>query len=128
MTSSFAASIYQAPSDDAVAYLPPSAALEFRKGQIIYGQDRPSTSIYRVDSGKVKLSRIAENSSEILLEIVLPGELFGESAFLNGPRRAEQATALESATLIAWPVSVMEHLVTKQPRLAVSLLRISAQR
>jgi len=102
--------------------------MEYCKGQIIYGPDRPSANIYLIAAGKVKLSRIAEGGSDILLEIILPDELFGESAFVNGPRRAEQATAMENVKLMTWPISAMEDLVTKRPRLAVALLQISAQR
>jgi len=42
--------------------------------------------------------------------------------------RTEQATAFEDAQLMVWPISAVEGLVTKRPRLAVSLLQISAQR
>lgn len=51
-----------------------------------------------------------------------------ESAFVNAHRRTEQATALVSAQLMVWLISAVEDLVTKRPRLAVSLSQISAQR
>jgi CRP/FNR family transcriptional regulator len=114
--------------EDVLAHLPISATVEYRKGQVIYGPDQPSTNIYLIAAGKVKLSQIAEDGSEILLDILLPDELFGESAFANGARGGEQATALENAKLMIWSVSAMEDLVTNRPRLAVSLLQISAQR
>jgi CRP/FNR family transcriptional regulator len=128
MASSFAASAYFAPFEDVLAHLPTSAAQAYRKGQIIYGPDQPSANICLIVAGKVKLSQIAEDGSEILLDIILPNELFGESAFVSGLRLAEQATALESAELMIWPISTMETLVTKRPRLAVALLQISARR
>ena len=127
MASSFA-SPYPAQFDDVLAHLPNSATTEYRKGQIVYGPDQPSTNIFLLAAGKVKLSQIAEDGREILLEILRPDELFGESAFVNGHRCTEQATALESAQVMVWPISAVEDLVTKRPRLAVSLLQISAQR
>jgi CRP-like cAMP-binding protein len=128
MASSFVPSAYGAPVQDVLAQLPISTCMEYRKGQIIYGPDQPSTSIYLVTVGKVRLSQLAEDGSEILLEIIVPDELFGESAFVNGARRAEQAAAVENAKLMIWPISAMEDLMTKRPGLAVSLLQISAQR
>ena len=68
------------------------------------------------------------DGSKALLEIVRPDELFGESGFLNPMDRRELATALEDARLMIWPISAVEDLVMKRPRLAVSLLQISAQR
>jgi CRP-like cAMP-binding protein len=128
MASSFAAPAYRAPFEDVLDHLPVTATVSYPKGEVIYGPDQPSTNIFLIAAGKVKLSQIAEDGREILLEIIRPDELFGESAFVNGHRHSEQATALESAQLMMWPVSAVEDLVTKRPRLAVSLLQISAQR
>jgi CRP/FNR family transcriptional regulator len=114
--------------EDVLAHLPISSTTEYSQGQTIYGPDHVSKSIYLVVSGKVLISQIAAEGSEVLLEIVRPDELFGESAFLDVPQRPEQAAALERATLMTWAISDMEELVMKRPRLAVALLQVLAQR
>jgi CRP/FNR family transcriptional regulator, cyclic AMP receptor protein len=114
--------------EDVLEHLPVSSTTEYRKGEMIYGPNNLSSSLYLVITGKVGISRIAEDRSEVLLEIVRPDELFGESAFLDVPHRSERATAIEKVTLMAWAISDMEDLVTKRPRLAVALLQILAQR
>jgi len=114
-------------TEDALAHLPVSRTTDFGKGQTIYGPDRPSKSIYLVVTGKVGISQIAEDGSEVLLDIVRPDELFGESAFLDVPP-SERATAIENARVMTWAVSDMEDLVMKRPRLAVALLQILAHR
>jgi CRP/FNR family transcriptional regulator len=128
MASSSTPSAFHAPLEDVLAHLPVSSTINYRKGQVIYGPDHPSKSIYLVAAGKVGLSQIAEDGREILLEIVRTDELFGESAFLNDSRRSEQATAIEDVMLMTWTASHIEDLVTKRPRLAVALLQILAQR
>src|ERR1017187_9575473 len=105
-------------TEDVLAHLPVSSTTEYGKGQAIYGPDNLSDSIYPVVTGKVGISQIAEDGSEVLLEIVRPEELFGESAFLAAPRRSERATAIEKAKLMTWAISDMEELVTRRPRLA----------
>src|ERR1035438_5012314 len=95
---------------------------------MIYGMGNLSTSIYLVRSGKVGVSYMAEDGTEVLLEIVRPDELFGESAFLNISPRSERAKAIETAQLMTWAIADIEDLVTKRPRLAVALLQILAQR
>ena len=52
MASSFAASAYRVPFEDVLAYLPFSATVEYPKGQIIYGPDQPSASIYLIAAGR----------------------------------------------------------------------------
>jgi CRP/FNR family transcriptional regulator len=84
--------------------------------------------MYLVVTGTVGISQIAEDGRELLLELVRPDELFGESAFLDAPRRSEQAIAIERVELMTWPISDMESLVRKRPPLAVALLQFLAQR
>lgn len=114
--------------EDVLAHLPLASTTEYNQGQMIYGPDHLSKSLYLVISGKVLISQVAEGGSEVLLEIVRPDELFGESAFLDIPHRAEQATTLEKATVMTWAISDMEALVVKRPRLAIALLQVVAQR
>lgn len=128
MTASTTSSELQTGLEDVLAHLPVSSTTEYRKGQMIYGPGRVSKSIYLVITGKVGISQIAEDRSEVLLEIVRPDELFGESAFLDVTRRSERATAIEEATLMTWPISEIEDLVMKRPRLALALLQTLVQR
>jgi CRP/FNR family cyclic AMP-dependent transcriptional regulator len=114
--------------EDVLAYLPISSTKEYAKGQVIYSPEDPSQSIYLVVMGKVEISQIAGKGKEVLLEIVRPAELFGESAFLYVPCRKEQATALEKTHVMTWAISDVEDLVMKRPRLAVALLQVLAQR
>jgi CRP/FNR family transcriptional regulator len=114
--------------EDPLAHLPVSATTEYRKGQIIFGPAALSKSIYLVITGKVGISQIAENGTEVLLEIVRPDELFGESAFIGIPQPPQRATAIEKVSVMAWDISDIEDLVMKRPRLAVALLQILVQR
>jgi len=116
------------PLEDPLAHLPCSSIVEYRKGQLIYNQDQPSTSIYLVIDGKVKVSRLADDGHQVVVDIYQPDEFFGESAFLNLSHRSEQATALENTKLMAWSTSEIDDIIMRRPRLAVALLQILAQR
>jgi CRP-like cAMP-binding protein len=114
--------------EDPLAHLPCSSIVEYRKGQTIYSQDQPSTSIYLVIDGKVKVSRLADDGHQVVVDIYQPDEFFGESAFLALSQRAEQATALETCKLMTWTATDIEDIVMKRPRLAVALMQILVQR
>jgi CRP/FNR family transcriptional regulator len=114
--------------EDPLAHLPCSSILEYKKGQSIYSDDQPSTSIYLVIEGKVKVSRLAGDGRQVILDIYQTDEFFGEPALLRLPERAEQATAMESSRLMSWSTAEIEDIVSKRPRLAVALLQIMAQR
>jgi CRP-like cAMP-binding protein len=114
--------------EDVLSQLPVSATTWYGKGQMVYGPEDLSKSLYLVVEGNVGISQIAEDGKEVLLEIVRRDELFGESAFLRAPSRAEQAKVIAEARLMAWAVSDVEEMVKKRPPLAVALLQMLAQR
>jgi len=58
--------------EDPLAHLPCSSIVEYRKGQMIYNQDQPSTSIYLVIDGKVKISRLADDGHQVVVDIYQP--------------------------------------------------------
>jgi CRP/FNR family transcriptional regulator len=116
------------PVEELLAHLPVSHITEYGKGHLIYGRNTVAKCIYLLVAGKVVISQIAPDRSEVLLEVVRPAELFGESGILDVPRRSERATAIEKASVMAWPISDMGGLVMKQPRLAVVLLQTLARR
>ena len=112
----------------ALAHLPVSSITEYTKGQTIYGLDTRLRSVYLVLTGKVAISQITDDGGEVLLDIARPDELFGESAFVDTFRRAEQAKAIEKTKVMIWTITDMEDLVMNDARLAVALLQILAQR
>jgi CRP/FNR family cyclic AMP-dependent transcriptional regulator len=114
--------------EDPLAHLPCSSIVEYRKGQMIYNQDQPSTNIYLIIEGRIKVSRVADDGHQVVVDIYQPDEFFGESALLNLPHRSEQATALENTKVMTWTTGEIEDIITKRPRLAVALLQILVQR
>ena len=114
--------------EDPLAHLPCSSIVEYRKGQTIYNHDQPSTGLYLVMDGKVKISRMAEGGRQVVMDIYQRDEFFGESALLNVPHCAEQATALEGTKVMMWTASAIDEIVKRRPRLAVALVQILVQR
>src|ERR1700720_4909682 len=92
----------QKPLEDPLAHLPCSTIVEYRKGQVIYNQDQPSTSIYLVIDGKVKVCRMADDGRQVVVDIYQTDEFFGESAFLGTGQRTELSIALENTKLMTW--------------------------
>jgi CRP/FNR family transcriptional regulator len=94
--------------EDPLAYLPCSSIVEYGRGEVIYTQDQASTTIFLVIQGKVKVSRLAADGRQVVVDIYQADEFFGESAFLDLPHRAEQASALEDTRLMGWGASEIE--------------------
>ena len=114
--------------EDPLAYLPCSRIVEYKKGQIIYDQNRPSTSIYLIIDGKVKVCRVSDEGHEVLIDLYHRDEFFGESALLGLSRCSDQATALENTNVMTWSTDQIEELVVKRSKLAIALLQVFVER
>ncbi len=115
--------------EDPLAYLPCSMIYAYPKGQTIYDQNLLSTNLYLVIDGKVKVGHLAENGGQIVVDIYVPDEFFGESSLLRSSHgRREIAVAMEPTTVMAWTNAAIEDLVADRPKLALALIQLFAQR
>ena len=128
VTSPTTLAVPQKPLEDPLAHLPCSSILEYRKGQVIYSPDQPSSNLYLVIDGKVKVCRMAEDGRQVVVDIYQTDEFFGEAAFLSSAAREEQAIALDNTQAMTWSPAEIEDLVMRRPRLAIALLQILVQR
>jgi CRP/FNR family cyclic AMP-dependent transcriptional regulator len=115
-------------SEDPLAYLPCSQILEYRRGEVIYNRDEPSTSIYLVIDGAVKISFAAEDGHRALIDIYHVDEFFGEFALVSSLHRSDEAMAIENTKLMFWTAAEIEDIVIKRPQIGVALLQILVQR
>ena len=114
--------------DDPLDYLPHSKIIPYQKGQLIYQQNEPSANLYLIVEGMVKVSVIADNGHQIILDIYKQDEFFGESAFVNLGHRGDQAMAMQNTRLMTWTIDVIEDVIMRRPRLAVAFQQVLAQR
>lgn len=118
----------QSRLEDPLAHLPRSNVVGRKKGQYIYRQDEPSTCIYLVIEGLVKVARLAPDGRSTIVDIYLADDFFGECALLGLAGMPEQATALEDTKLMAWTAADIGNIVQSRPQLATALLQIVVQR
>ena len=128
MATSFTLAKPQTHLEDPLVYLSSSRILEYRKGQVIYNQDQPSTNICLVIDGKVKVCRMADDGRPVIVDIYQHEDFFGESAFLNSSTRGEQAVALENTKVMTWTMAEIEEIVMRRPRLGVALVQMLVRR
>jgi CRP/FNR family cyclic AMP-dependent transcriptional regulator len=114
--------------EDPLAHLPCSTILEYKKGQIVYDQTQPSSSVFLLISGKVKVCRVVDDGREVVIDIYHADEFFGESAFLGEGNRAELAVALEPARVMTWTTSEIEEISMKRPKLAIAMMQLLVER
>jgi CRP-like cAMP-binding protein len=96
--------------------LPPGQEQMWPRGDVIYRQDARAEFIFRIRSGRVKLSRICQDGRETVLEILKPGDILGEMAILDPAARPVQAQAMDLVTTEVWPVEMWRQKMAADPR------------
>ncbi len=98
------------------------------KGGFIFFPGDPSDSVYFLASGRVKISRLSSDGKEFVLDLVEPGEIFGETGALDGEPREAIANLLEPSTLLSVPAPEFRRLLRASPALLMRLAESLAHR
>ncbi len=94
-------------------------------GQPIYYRGTPGVALYLVEQGQVAL-RVPELEQPVA--VVGPGEVFGESALLDGEPHSVDTVALSEVAAWTLTRSDFEKLVLRYPSLALNLSRMLSHR
>jgi CRP/FNR family transcriptional regulator, cyclic AMP receptor protein len=105
----------------------PASILEYKTGQRIYQRGQTPADLYLVLAGKVKLCRALAGGRPVVVDVISPGGVFGESALLNLPQRVEEAAAMEHTTLMAYPAGALRNLLGESG-LGLNFIQAFAQR
>ena len=72
----------------------------FRRGQTIFQRGDSGSSMMAVLRGRVRISSVSADGKEVTLNVISPGEIFGEFALLDGKPRSNDAAASEDTLLL----------------------------
>jgi CRP/FNR family transcriptional regulator, cyclic AMP receptor protein len=74
--------------------------VRFAAGARIFSQGVPATSVFYLQSGRVKLSIVSAAGKEAVIAILGPRDFFGEGCLAGQPRRIGTATAIGPVTAL----------------------------
>jgi CRP-like cAMP-binding protein len=95
-----------------------------RKKEIFFLSEEPSRSVYLVKKGRIKLFRTTADGREIILDILGPGEIFGELALAGEASRSHSAEALEDGLVCILPRSIFEEMSRRHPDFAFRIIKL----
>ncbi len=96
---------------------------KMEKHRPIYFPHQETHNIYFLKEGHVKLSRLHEDGREIILDVLGPGEIFGELSILEQSAGQEIAETLDDALVCTMSGQDFEMMVTKNPELNLRLTK-----
>ncbi len=116
---------FEGLNDQIVEQLVPHALMRrVKKGTVIFRKGDTGTSLYVVCAGAVKISAPSDQGKDAVFNLVIPGEIFGEIALLDGGQRTADAVISEDGELMVIERRDFIPLLQKYPELAIRLLEI----
>jgi sigma-B regulation protein RsbU (phosphoserine phosphatase) len=100
----------------------------FPAEHMVFEDNAPGDTLYIIQSGRIRVSRVLDNGQEHILTEMGPGEFFGEMALLEDKPRSARVSTITPTTLLAVSRETFNMLIEQYPTVAVNFLReISAR-
>jgi CRP/FNR family transcriptional regulator, cyclic AMP receptor protein len=107
-----------------------AAAHSLRKvrGEFVYMPGDKAESVYVLKKGRIKLSVLSESGKEIAIDIIQPGEIFGEFALIDESVRSNMTQALDDVAILVFNKRDFVNLLERESRLALNYIRMVGDR
>ena len=102
--------------------------ISLKRGATIYSKGDPGNSLYVVVSGTAKMSISSPDGRSAILNLIGPGEIFGEIALLDGRERTADATANTNCEVLVIDRREFLPFVRSQPALAMKFIELLCAR
>ena len=107
---------------------PRAVARKVKRGTVLFRKGDIGSKLYAVHTGAVRISAPSEEGKDAIFNLIVPGEIFGEIAFLDGGQRTADAVMIESGELMIIERRDFVPLLREFPDIAVRLIEILCER
>ena len=101
-----------------------SSKRTYKSEAVIFMRGDPGDALYGVVSGRVRVSAQTANGKEVILNVMKPGDVFGEIALLDGQPRTASATSVAATQLMVIQRADFLALIKREPQLAIHLIEL----
>ncbi len=98
------------------------------KGQSIFLQGEPANEMFLIKGGRVKLSKVLEDGTELTLDIRKAGDFVGENMFSEEGQYPVSAVCLENTLTCGFSRKQFEALVLAYPRVGLQIIKTLSER
>lgn len=109
--------------------LAPYARLEtHRANTVIFEKGHPGHGMMAVVRGRVKIRSPSPGGKEVVLNVIEPGDVFGEISLLDGKERSADAVAMQETELLVLERRDFLPFLEAHPEISVRLLTMLCER
>jgi CRP/FNR family transcriptional regulator, cyclic AMP receptor protein len=100
----------------------------FKAGQVIFKAEETGGTFYIIQAGQVELSIVDDDDEKLVLEVLEPGDFFGEMSLLDGGTRSATAAAVQHCDVLVLERHEFLDLLMQRPHMAQDVLISQAKR
>jgi CRP/FNR family transcriptional regulator, cyclic AMP receptor protein len=98
---------------------------KMKKDEYIYFPEDPSSSIFFLKKGRVKIGSYSDSGKEIIKAILNPGEVFGELSLVGQEKRNDFAIALDKDIIVcSLGIPDMEKMIETNPLIGIKVTKL----
>jgi CRP/FNR family transcriptional regulator len=97
-------------------------------GQTLFLQGDPTDEMFLIKGGRVKLSKVLEDGTELTLDIRKAGDFVGENMFSEEGHYPVSAYCLEDTLTCGFSRSQFEQLVLQHPKVGLQIIKNLSER
>ena len=97
-------------------------------GQALFLQGDPTDEMFLIKGGRVKLSKVLEDGTELTLDIRKAGDFVGENMFSEESHYPVSAYCLEDTLTCGFSRSQFEQLVLQHPKVGLQIIKNLSER
>jgi CRP-like cAMP-binding protein len=95
---------------------------DYLTGKCIFSQGDPSSAVYYIQSGKIKLTVVSMSGKEAVIAHISGPGFFGEDSLTGQPSRVSSAYALQASSIVRIEKAIMQDLLHRDPEFAGQFL------
>jgi len=100
----------------------------FAAGAAVFREKEPGGVLYVINGGKVELSVLGEDGAKVVVDVLQPGEFFGEMSLLDGGGRSTSAVALDDVEAYSLSREEFLGLLRRRSDVALDVMAALARR
>ena len=100
----------------------------YEHGELVFSEGDPGDLLLGVITGRIRIQASSSDGRSLNLNMIMPGEIIGEIAFLDGGPRTASGLAEGLITVFSIPQRPFFKLLRQQPELAIHLMQLVCQR
>lgn len=94
-----------------------------KKRGLVYNPGDKAETVYILKEGRIRITQFSEDGKELTVDILEPGDIFGELTVAGEEMRETRAEAMEDSYICAIKRKDFEDFISKMPDLSITIIK-----